>query len=412
MKIALMTNNYKPFVAGVPISIERLAEGLKQLGHEVIVFAPTYKNMTKEKGIIRYHSLLKGIYGGFSIPFPLDFRIKEAFEREKFDIIHVHHPMLIGKVAIYLSHKYHIPLVFTYHTRYEQYVHYGLPNKMLTYQPFFNATQKVVEKYLQQFFLHCDHIFVPTKGMQSYLTHNCSYESENISVLPTGISKDNFTVDIQKRNQIRREYCPENGSLFLSVSRIAKEKNMVFLLQCMKEYKNNTKKPFKVLLIGDGPDCEYLKNQTKDMGIEENIIFMGKIPNCALKDYYAASDAFVFASKSETQGIVLLEAFAVGTPVIGVNATGVSDLIKDGINGYLVEENTEEFSKKMLRLESDMETTEYMKQNAIRTAYGFEESTVAKEAIKQYNEIMLEHKSKWNQNSRGVEKWKATSIVS
>lgn len=230
MKIAMMTNNYKPFVAGVPISIERLAEGLRQCGHEVIVFAPSYKDQEEEENTIRYHSLVKGIYGGVSIPFPIDLKIEEAFKREKFDIIHVHHPMVIGKTATYLSKKYHVPLVFTYHTRYEQYMHYCIPDKLLSYQTVIHRTENLVEKYLKHFFQNCDHVFVPTKGMENYLIQNCGYSKENTSVLATGISKESFAVDEWKMELIRKEYQAEHCPLFVSVSRIAKEKNILFLL--------------------------------------------------------------------------------------------------------------------------------------------------------------------------------------
>ena len=131
MKIALMTNNYKPFIGGVPISVERLAEGLRKEGHEVMVFAPTYneqhEDFQEEIGVVRYHSLIKGVTGGVVIPNPIDPKIEREFKEGDFDIIHVHHPIAIGNTAIFLSKKYKVPLVFTYHTRYEQYLHYLKP---------------------------------------------------------------------------------------------------------------------------------------------------------------------------------------------------------------------------------------------------------------------------------------------
>ena len=106
MKIAMMTNNYKPFVAGVPVSVERLTDSLREAGHEVVVFAPDYDGAENEMGVVRYKSILKGISGGFSVPNSLDPEIENRFKNGKFDLIHVHHPMLIGKTAKYLSKKY------------------------------------------------------------------------------------------------------------------------------------------------------------------------------------------------------------------------------------------------------------------------------------------------------------------
>lgn len=124
MKIAMMTNSYKPYIGGVSISIERLSEGLRRNGHEVVVFAPNYKEQETEENVVRYHSLVKGIANGFSVPNSFDPDIERQFKAGKFDVIHVHHPMLIGRTAGYLSAKYDVPLCFTYHTRYEQYLHY------------------------------------------------------------------------------------------------------------------------------------------------------------------------------------------------------------------------------------------------------------------------------------------------
>lgn len=124
-----MTNNYKPIMGGVPISIERLARGLESLGHEVTIFAPTYQEQREmeegdsmeEANVFRYATCMKHFIGGIVLPNPFDIRIEKEFRRKAFDIIHVHHPMLIGRTAVHLSRKFQIPLVFTYHTRYEQY---------------------------------------------------------------------------------------------------------------------------------------------------------------------------------------------------------------------------------------------------------------------------------------------------
>ncbi|MGN1146852.1 MAG: glycosyltransferase, partial [Lachnospiraceae bacterium] len=300
MRIAMMTNNYKPFVAGVPISIERLTEGLRKLGHEVVVFAPTYKEQQEEIDTVRYHSLLQGICGGVSIPSPIDKRIEAEFKKREFDIIHVHHPMIIGKTAVYLSRKYNIPMTFTYHTRYEQYAHYVMPEWMLSYPKIVRTTEKLIAGYLKEFFKHCDHIFVPTEGMAAYLEQDYSYPKEQLSILPTGISDESFLADADNAGRIRRQYGAEECPLFISVSRMAKEKNISFLLESLQRFKESYGKPFKMLLVGDGPDKIELEKTCAKIGLSEEVNFIGKIDNCRLKDYYKAADAFLFASKSET----------------------------------------------------------------------------------------------------------------
>ena len=145
-----MTNNYRPMTGGVPISIERLAKGLMEQGHQVTVFAPSYPDWKGEEGafseetVFRYHTLLQHFIGGIVLPDPMDLRIEREFQKKNFDIIHVHHPMLIGKTACYLSRKYQIPLFFTYHTRYEQYLKYYTGNVF--------GYERLMQLYLKGFF--------------------------------------------------------------------------------------------------------------------------------------------------------------------------------------------------------------------------------------------------------------------
>lgn len=411
MKIAMMTNNYKPFVAGVPISIERLTEGLRKLGHEVVVFAPTYKEQQEEIDTVRYHSLIQGICGGVSVPSPIDKRIEEEFKKREFDIIHVHHPMIIGKTAVYLSKKYNIPMTFTYHTRYEQYIHYVMPGKMLSYPKIVRTTERLIEGYLKSFFKNCHHIFAPTAGMESYLAENCGYEREKISVLPTGLADESFQPDQKAALEIRNRFGAKECPLFITVSRMAKEKNVPFLLQSVRRFKETYGKDFRFLLVGDGPDRKELEEMARKLGLSGEVFFTGKLENKLLKDYYGAADAFLFASRSETQGIVLLEAFAAKTPVIGVNATGVSDLIDDGKNGFLVPENMDIFSDRMHLLITDGLLCNNLKKGAKDSAVKFNESNIAEEALRQYNRVIEEYHSDIRKYKRGAEKWKL-SIVS
>lgn len=405
MRIALMTNNYLPFVGGVSISIARLAEGLRKEGHEVVIFAPSYKGCKKDENIVRYTSLHTNICGGISLPIPIDPKVEAVFKERVFDMIHVHHPMLIGKVAAHLSAKYNIPLVYTYHTRYEQYAHYVLPGKLISSVKTMNITEKLINRYMEQFLKRCDHVFVPTRGMEEYPVQRCHYDNEQISVLPTGLSENSFAVDKRKTQAIRNRFDAQHCPLFISVSRLGKEKNISFLLQSIKSFKEKYQKPFKLLLVGEGPDKEMLIDMVKTLDINEEVIFTGKIPNAELKDYYGASDAFVFASKSETQGIVLLEAFAAGTPAVCVEASGISDLLKDGENGFLVSENAFLFAEQLYKLTTENALREILSDGARRTARSFSENHIAKEAIGQYNKIIAEH-AFCKYEKRNEEQWK------
>lgn len=387
MNIALMTNNYKPFVGGVPISVERLAKGLKAQGHQVTVFAPAYQDYTDtgELHVIRYSSLLQKFIGGIVLPNPFDSVIDAEFKKQHFDVIHVQHPMLIGRAAQHLSRKYNIPLVFTYHTRYEQYVKCytkGLLNM-----------DRSMPLYLHTFLKHCHHIIAPTEGMKDYLTKELRLDPLMVSILPTGIESSHFQVSEKEARAVREKYLiPKDMPLFLSVSRMADEKNVSFLLQAAAEFKERYPGPFRLLMVGDGPCKAEYEALCRRLHIDREVIFTGKIPNQEIAPYYTAADAFLFASKTETQGIVILEAFAGKAPVIALDATGVRDLVRNGKNGFLCPEDTACFAGKIQELISDPALKRALSENAFLSALEYREEAVAKKAVGLYNSVIAEQK--------------------
>lgn len=226
MKIAMMTNNYKPFIGGVPVSIERLAEALRKEGHEVVIFAPMYPMQLLEKDVVRYNSLSRKMAGEMVIPNMFDSIIETKFREGKFDVIHVHHPMLIGNTAVYLSRKYKVPLVFTYHTRYEQYLHYVNSMFKMGEKTLQAAKAKMIPGYLCYYLKNCQHIFAPTESLQKYLLTVCKAQSEKVSVLPTGLREESYHWNRQETEALREKYGASNCPMFLTVSRLAQEKNI------------------------------------------------------------------------------------------------------------------------------------------------------------------------------------------
>ena len=378
MKIAMMTNNYKPFIAGVPVSIERLSEGLRANGHEVVVFAPDYREQVEEEDVVRYRALIKGIANGFSVPDSFDSKIEKKFKEGNFDVIHVHHPLLIGWTALYLSKKYDVPLVFTYHTRYEQYLHY------------IKATflQNFVPTYVNYFAGHCDVIFAPTPSMQDYLEEIGT--QTKLAVLPTGLGKESFETNDTEVLRLRNELLGGRKYLFCCVARLAKEKNLDFLLRAMARRKNIHAADFRLAIVGEGPYQNELCKLAKELDIEEEIVFVGKVANSEVKNYCKAADLFLFASLSETQGIVLLEAMAAGTPVLAVKASGVQDVVVNGKNGYMTYMSEIEYSNKLEEILAGDRA--YLEQGAIETARRYEIREIAKWASVYYNVAIQNHK--------------------
>ncbi len=386
MKIAMMTNNYKPFVAGVAISVERLAGSLRDLGHQVVVFAPDYEKACQEEDVVRYKALLKGVAGGFSVPNSFDPVIEKRFREGHFDVIHVHHPMMIGDTARYLSWKYQVPLVFTYHTRYEQYLHYiGL-----------SALKGLMPLYLRGCSRACDVVIAPTPLMKEYLGE-IGIKSQ-VRVLPTGLTKESFSPDRERAALLRQELSGGKKYLFCTVARLAKEKNLEFLLRSMKQFKEICGKNFRLALIGEGPGRKALEKQAAVLGLEDEIVFTGKVPNSEIKNYCRASDVFLFSSLSETQGIVLLESMAVGTPVIAIRATGTCDIVSDGVNGYMTNASETEFSDKLMDILEKKEL-EILREGARRTARSYSSEQIAREAVLDYALAIALRKNKEQQKT-------------
>lgn len=405
MKIAMLTNNYKPFIGGVPISVERLAEGLRSLGHQVTVFAPEGAGCEEEPDVVRFRVLYEWRDKGLVIGNFSDSRIEKRFREEQFDVIHVHHPVVIGFTAVYLSKKYGIPLAYTYHTRYEEYLHYfKLYERMAAgREPVRNAAhfsrEVLVPGYLNRFTDQCDTVFVPTASMKECLVKQGV--ATPLEVLPTGIGEEAFIRDPDREREIRSRYLNGKTWLFATTARLEKEKNLDFLLRGAARLKELVGDCFRILIIGDGTRKETLKNLAEELGIGRQIVFIGRVPNAEVSHYLHAADGFLFASKSETQGIVLLEAMAAGCPVVAVRASGVVDVVSQGKNGFMTGEEEEEWASAAARLMTEPQLYQKLSAGAAETASLYKAEAVAKEAEHQYRKMIERRTSpEWEYSGR------------
>ncbi len=410
MKIAMMTNNYKPFIGGVPISIERLTDALRLQGHKVVVFAPRYSQrdggQDGEEDVVRYGTLSQHFYSDTVLPNPLDPVLEETFAREKFDVIHVHHPVLIGKVAAHLSGKYNIPLVYTYHTQYEQYLDYAGPIHWLSRGAEKDnllgrlrsrgsraIKQEIAPWYLSNFMRRCHTVIAPTEGMKRTfeLQYGYTYECQaDVTVLPTGLTQESYRPDGDAAREIRRRYGQGEMPLLVTVSRLGHEKNVPFLLRCMARLKR-TLPDFRLMVIGDGPQREEYMDMCEQLDIRGQICFLGSLPNREIAAHMAAADCFIFASKTETQGIVILESMAAKTPVVALRASGVEDLVENGVSGYLCPEEEEAFTEQLLRVLQNEPLRDSLRIGAFEAALQYREDVVAERAVRIYTDTCRQY---------------------
>ncbi len=384
LRIAMFTNNYFPVIGGVPISIERLARGLRRLGHQVYIFAPTYKGIEEdEQDIIRCKYLYYFKNEGMDMPITNIFskEIERRFKELEIDLVHCHHPFWLGSKGLSLGEKYNLPVVFTYHTRLEKYSHY-LPGFLFVRKLFENRISHLM---IKGFANRCNAIFAPTESTMKYL-RNVGVK-RHIEVLPTGVDLDNYHYQVEEGEELKRKYIESEGLLLITVSRLSKEKNLYFLLDGLALVKNMTNKQFKAIIIGDGPEREDLELYVEKQGLEDYVQLIGAVDYSQVCKYYLAADLFVFASTSETQGMVVLEAMAGCTPVVAVRSSGIDDIIEDGVNGYKTGEDIDKWAEKIVRLMEDPILLEKMKGNAEQEAREHSLEKMARRAEEVYQNL-------------------------
>ncbi len=333
MNILMMTNTYLPHVGGVANSVNTYTQQLRKLGHHVIVVAPHFEGENEyEEDVIRIPALQQIKGSEFSMILPIPGFLDKKLRDFKPDIVHSHHPFFVGSVAVRIASKYNVPLIFTQHTMYEHYTHYG---------PAIPRMKAFVINLSVGYANMCNYVIAPSKSFARIL--KLRGVKVPIEVVPTAVDIEKF----QNGNgqQFRTAMnIPPNAFTIGHTGRLEPEKNMDFLIKAVAMFLHkNSNAHF--LLVGYGTLEKQLKEIFYFEGLSDRVHFVGKLTGQSLIDAYHAMDTFVFASKTETQGIVLAEAMAAGIPVIALDATGASDVVENGINGYLVKsEDIESFA--------------------------------------------------------------------
>jgi len=324
MNIVMMTNSYKPVMGGLENSIEIFTNRLRCLGHKVLIVSPKIKGAPDENGVFRVPAIQNFNGSDFSVELPVPTKLSSILKKFKPDIIHSHHPFLIGDTALRAASSLGIPLIFTNHTLYEKNTHYvPLDSK---------AMKRFVIRLSVGYANLCDYVIVPSQSIEKMLLKRGV--KTPIEVVPTGIYVNNF---INGDGRSFRDYFNISQDVFLigTASRIAEEKNVEFLSNAVAIFLKKKKNAYFVV-VGSGPKLPFIQKYFERQKLKNRIIITGALKGKQLVNAYKAMDVFTFASHSETQGLVLIEAMAAGVPVVGVDAAGVKDVIIDKKNGRLV----------------------------------------------------------------------------
>ncbi|QJD57703.1 glycosyltransferase [Pseudomonas sp. gcc21] len=328
LRVAMFTNNYLPFIGGVPISIERLRLGLRDLGNKVLLVAPRYRDQPDdEQDTLRLPSLLAfGKPGDFRLANIFLPRVRRHLQAFRPDIIHVHHPIWVGSLGLYLGKRLGVPVVYTYHTRLEHYAHFvPLPGGLFR--------NFISHALIKRFANKCDGIIVPTYSAEEYL--RMIGVKTPTYVQPTGIEYQRFLQTAPENvRELRKQFGITDEVVLVTVSRLSNEKNLDFMMDAAAALKRTSKRAFRLLIIGDGHQRARLQQRIDDLDLSGAVTLLGSVAPAQMPLYYRLGDLFVFTSKSETQGMVLLEAMAAGLAVVAVRSSGTDDVIREGFNGY------------------------------------------------------------------------------
>lgn len=382
LRVAMFTNNYLPFIGGVPISIERLRLGLQDLGSKVLLIAPRYRDQPAvEPDTLRLPSLLAfGKPGDFRMANIFLPRVRRRLQRFRPDIIHVHHPVWVGSLGLYLGKRMNIPVVYTYHTRLEHYAHFvPLPGRLFR--------NFISHALIKRFANKCDGIIVPTYSAEEYL-RMIGVKTPTF-VQPTGIEYQRFLHMAPERiRELRQQLNITDELVLLTVSRLSSEKNLDFMIDAAAGLKRSSDHRFRLLIVGDGHQRGRLQQRIDDLDLNNCVTLLGSVAPAEMPLYYGLGDLFVFTSKSETQGMVLLEAMAAGLPVVAVRSSGTDDVIREGFNGYKTAGNQSAWTAKVEELMGDETLRRRLGVNARDFARDYSVDRFAREVKNIYAEIL------------------------
>ncbi len=392
MRIGIFTDTYTPYINGVTTSVVMLKQALEKKGHIVYIVTVNNEDLhfkyKEDEKIIRIPGVPIGIYD-YRLTGIYPLKAINKIKKWNLDVIHSQTEFGVGTFARIISKQFNIPLVHTYHTMYEDYIHYITKG-------YFNRSSKKLVEYFTLFY--CDktisELVVPTK--KTYELFKKKYKVDrNIYIVPTGIDVEKFYVENNKKVNVEKERkkigIDKDDFVILFVGRIGTEKNLDLLLSSMKSLMGVSKK-IKLLVIGDGPDLDNYKNYVIKNNIDGNVIFTGKVPWEKITTYYMMADVFATASQTETQGLTVIEAMAASLPVVCINDESFVGTVINDLNGIIFN-NRREYKRAIVSLYRDRDLLKRLSNQARIAAESHSSKYFAEQILDVYN-IAIKNKPK------------------
>ena len=408
MKIAFFTDSYYPRINGVSASVRSYATKLAEMGHQVCIVCCDYENSENKKfrrknyfeKYDKLHPNLR-VYRISSINVFISKEDKSArltawhdlkhrMDEFKPDVVHINSEFIVGYFGLIYSRHRNIPSVYTFHTMWEDYV-----DGYIKFVPVYSA-KKIVKEMIKFYLKRANIVIAPTVNIAEVIK---SYNVErDVKILPTGIPD---ALDPKKLKvpplyfEKLHNLLPyvQKKHILLYVGRVVKEKNLEFLYPVLKEVKK-TYKDTMLVFVGGGPELEELKAKAKKEKLASDVIFAGYRTREELAYFYNLSDVFVFPSKTETQGLVTLEAMMAGLPVVAIGERGTLDVMRGDNGGYMVKEDVAEFSEKVLLLLKDKELHAQKSKEGKEWAKQWSLDTLTEKLISYYEEAIAIRRKK------------------
>lgn len=330
MNIALVTNTFTSHVGGVARSVEAFTEEYRRRGHRVLVVAPEFRDTPQDEvDVFRVPAIQNFNASDFSVALPVPTGLIDRLKQFEVNIIHSQHPFLLGMTAVRMARAFQVPLVFTHHTLYEQYTHYVPASSDLM--------QRFIIELGTRYANLCDRVFAPSESVRDILLERGV--TTPVEVVPTGVRVEKFARG-DGDTMRRRLNIPQEAFVVGHMGRLAPEKNLGFLAAAVARFLQTHPQAI-FLLVGIGPFEDEIRTICTEKGVADRLIVTGVLQGKDLADALGAMDVFAFASRSETQGMVLTEAMAAGTPVVALDASGAREVVNDKMNGRLLHNATE-----------------------------------------------------------------------
>lgn len=381
MRIGMFSECYEPVRNGVTTSVHTLVTQLRRRGHRVFLVAPHFASHTDQTPfVLRVPSLQTWLNKDYPIAYPFYPKLKRQFGQIAPDVVHSHNPFFVGLLAARLAHRHNLPLVSTYHTLYRHYGHYLfiVPDA---------AVQRLLSWWIPDYYNRCAHVIVPSQvACENLLAYGVTAP---ITVIPTAVPlPDPAEISEEACRAARAQWqIPADCPLLLYVGRLALEKNVELVLEafgrCSERFRDA-----RLLVVGGGPHLDSLRRYASELPGADRIIFAGPMAHEELPPVYAAADLFVFASTTETQGLVMAEARAAGTPCVIVEGGGASETVRHGEDGLVIEPDVDAFTEAILSLLEDRSRLAAMSEACRRNARNYTPEAMTDAVLKVYASVL------------------------